>query len=349
MKIVPPDLSADFRDHRVVVRGRVVRPTRYADADLRRIMGQLIGKADADELLAAYLWTAEGRIAHEVLDDVTEDQENMRKWLRSARRQLAAAEPFDRAWNHSRHELNDILGVFIDACTRELQHYAAIESAVKTQIAALRARFGSDLVSYYCAPAQADTPIEAIYRAWERTTAPYRRFEATVEAYRADVKRIAALDARRAAYVATGAGASDCDIQGYTGADLEALTSSLLERDGLRVERAGGGPRDHGADVIAVTPDQRRVVIQCKFRQSGPVIPQVVYAVNGTARPVHNADIAIIVTNSTFTKQATEFAESQSIHLIDEYKLRCWATWGDHLYELLNITPPPTDTDTEAA
>lgn len=38
----------------------------------------------------------------------------------------------------------------------------------------------------------------------------------------------------------------------------------LRERDGCREIRVVGGANDLGADVIAVTPDDLRLVIQCK-------------------------------------------------------------------------------------
>ncbi|MEU5383588.1 hypothetical protein [Kitasatospora cineracea] len=37
-----------------------VVPTRYKSADVRKQMGRLIAGADADDLLAAFLWTTEG-------------------------------------------------------------------------------------------------------------------------------------------------------------------------------------------------------------------------------------------------------------------------------------------------
>ena len=51
---------------------------------------------------------------------------------------------------------------------------------------------------------------------------------------------------------------------------FERLVSDLAARDGLDVERRHGGPYDGGADVIATTRE-----------------------LNGTAGPVHNADIAM--------------------------------------------------------
>ena len=42
---------------------------------------------------------------------------------------------------------------------------------------------------------------------------------------------------------------------------------------------------------------------------------------NGTARPVHGADIAVIVTNGRVTEPAVAFAKQQRLHVTDRHTL----------------------------
>ncbi|MFE3261930.1 restriction endonuclease [Nocardia sp. NPDC059229] len=68
--------------------------------------------------------------------------------------------------------------------------------------------------------------------------------------------------------------------------------------------------------------------------------PAVLYEVNGTARPVHRADIPVVITNSTFSAKATEFAADHEIRLIDEHGVRRWAMWGESFHDILELTAP---------
>ncbi|MEU2549988.1 restriction endonuclease [Streptomyces roseolus] len=54
----------------------------------------------------------------------------------------------------------------------------------------------------------------------------------------------------------------------------------------------------------------------------------VVQPFNGTARPVHKADIVIAVTNASFTSPAHRLTAEQAVHLFFGARLRRWATWG---------------------
>ncbi|MFH8386983.1 restriction endonuclease [Kitasatospora sp. NPDC018058] len=101
--------------------------------------------------------------------------------------------------------------------------------------------------------------------------------------------------------------------------------------------RERGGSGDLGADVIAVSPDGRRYVFQCKHgsRRLAKVDSPDIQRLNGTARPVHRADVVVVVTNGTVTAPARAFARSQQIHCLDRDRLERWATWGQPLPELL--------------
>jgi len=79
---------------------------------------------------------------------------------------------------------------------------------------------------------------------------------------------------------------------GMTGPLFEQYVARLMRRDGLRRVQVCGGSGDLGADVVAYTEDDRKVVVQCK-RYAGSVGDPHVQKFNGTARQIHGADVAL--------------------------------------------------------
>ncbi|PJN25475.1 restriction endonuclease [Kitasatospora sp. CB02891] len=125
------------------------------------------------------------------------------------------------------------------------------------------------------------------------------------------------------------------DFAGSSPTGFEEMCRALLDRDGFSGALRVGGAGDLGADVIAYDEDGRKVVAQCK-RYSRPVGSREVQTFNGTARPVHRAEVAVMVGLSGFTGPARTFARQQGIHLVDEAALERWGA-GEHLYEVLGI------------
>lgn len=111
-----------------------------------------------------------------------------------------------------------------------------------------------------------------------------------------------------------------------TARDFEEAIAFLCARDGCPEARATGKAGDLGADVIATTPDGRRLVIQCKRYVPGNLVtgPDL-QKFAGTCRTIHNADIAVLVTTSGFTKQAREMAAYAGIVLYGSDALGGWA------------------------
>ncbi|MFF4344242.1 restriction endonuclease [Kitasatospora sp. NPDC001540] len=120
--------------------------------------------------------------------------------------------------------------------------------------------------------------------------------------------------------------------------EFENLVADLARRDGMTITRSHGGSGDLGADVGAVTVDNRLVVFQAKHTASGRSIgtPDL-QRFNGTARPHHKADIAVLVTNGTFTAPAVHFAREHNIRLVGRQALRQWAALGDPLHEVVEL------------
>jgi restriction system protein len=112
-----------------------------------------------------------------------------------------------------------------------------------------------------------------------------------------------------------------------SGADFEQYVARLLRGCGCRGVRVSGRAGDMGADVTARTPDGRRLVVQCK-RYAGNLSSPDVQRFAGTARDIHGADVALLVTTGRPTTQALQVARQCRIDLVDRPVLARWIATG---------------------
>ncbi|MFE2246457.1 restriction endonuclease, partial [Streptomyces lavendulae] len=106
---------------------------------------------------------------------------------------------------------------------------------------------------------------------------------------------------------------------------IEHTVAALCARDGCTSVEVVGGAGDLGADVLATTADGRRVVLQCKhYAEDNRVGSQDLQRFGGTCFAVHEADVAVIVTTSSFTAPAAEYADTCGIVRIDGEALAAW-------------------------
>ncbi|MEK8105560.1 restriction endonuclease [Micromonospora sp. M12] len=111
---------------------------------------------------------------------------------------------------------------------------------------------------------------------------------------------------------------------GMSGAEFEQWFARLLVASGFRNVTVCGGAGDRGADVMAIAPDGRRVVVQCK-RQSikNRVGSAAIQRFAGTCRDIHGGEICVLVTNSFFTAgDGIQMARQLDITLVDRLALR---------------------------
>ncbi|MER7140974.1 restriction endonuclease [Streptomyces sp. NPDC000341] len=119
---------------------------------------------------------------------------------------------------------------------------------------------------------------------------------------------------------------------------FEHALRDLLVRDGCTARRVGGAG-DQAADVIGDHPRLGRIVVQAKHtRVGGKVGSSVMYAVKGTAGPVHKAAHAVVITNGTFTRDAMAWGERHGVHWVDRHRLERWAQDGAAMHELLGLS-----------
>jgi restriction system protein len=108
-------------------------------------------------------------------------------------------------------------------------------------------------------------------------------------------------------------------------------------RDGCTARRVGQ-QGDQAADVIAQHPCQGRIVLQAKHTTvGGKVGSHVMYQVKGTAGPVHGADIGVVVTNGSLTRDAKAWGDKHRLYWVDRERLRQWAEHGTPLNDLLRL------------
>ncbi|MEV8069717.1 restriction endonuclease [Streptomyces sp. NPDC085995] len=108
--------------------------------------------------------------------------------------------------------------------------------------------------------------------------------------------------------------------------EFEQAVAALCERDGCTGVEVAGGAGDLGADVLAVAPDGRRVVVQCKrYCATNRVGSEDLQRFGGTCYTVHEADVALFVTTSDFTAPAVEYAAQCGIVCVDGEDLRAWS------------------------
>ncbi|MFB8760666.1 restriction endonuclease [Streptomyces nigra] len=106
---------------------------------------------------------------------------------------------------------------------------------------------------------------------------------------------------------------------------FEQTVADLCLRDGCGDVEVVGGAGDLGADVTAVTPDGRRLIVQCKrYGETNKVGSQDLQRFGGTCFTVHEADIAVVVTTSDFTAPALEYAEQCGILCVNGDELSAW-------------------------
>ncbi|NBH02700.1 restriction endonuclease [Amycolatopsis sp. SID8362] len=108
--------------------------------------------------------------------------------------------------------------------------------------------------------------------------------------------------------------------------EFERALAFLCSRDGCSQATVTGRAGDLGADVTAYAPDGRKIVLQAKrYGGTSKVTGPDLQRFGGTCYSVHGARVAAVVTTSTFTKQAREYAAHHGIRLLDGPGLAAWA------------------------
>jgi hypothetical protein len=119
--------------------------------------------------------------------------------------------------------------------------------------------------------------------------------------------------------------ASMSTLDAMNARQFEQHIAWLCRRDGCQDVIVTGGNGDTGADIVAYTPDGRRVVVQCKaYNPSHPLTSGQVQHFIGMATLEYGADVALLVTTSTFTRDATLMATRHNVTAVHRALLKAW-------------------------
>ena len=111
---------------------------------------------------------------------------------------------------------------------------------------------------------------------------------------------------------------SVCSIDGMDGHQFERYCAELLRRNGFQDVKVTVGSGDQGVDILAVK-EGVRYAIQCK-NYSTPLGNTPVQEV-AAGKMFYNCHVAVVLTNSTFTKGAVDLAAATGVLLWDRKKL----------------------------
>ena len=113
------------------------------------------------------------------------------------------------------------------------------------------------------------------------------------------------------------------DVDKMSGTAFETYCINLLELSGLldyatyKKTKISG---DYGADIIIDTVYGERIGVQCKRLKSSPVRIEAIQEVVGSEK-YYSTDHSMVITNSTFTENATNLALKNGVVLIDRDRL----------------------------
>ncbi|MFJ3793612.1 restriction endonuclease [Kitasatospora sp. NPDC090091] len=304
------------------------------EVSYRDALRELVRDATDDDLLAAFLYHTEGEVIGEVYESAYEFLRQVESEVDRAKRLRPAEQPLPvRAdYLHACERLQDQLEAELDhAIKREKEAIATLEKHYSEAGA-------TDLSGRYRRDAPTPVSLEKAGRLECDLQVARRRLAAVLREHAETMHQIALREADYLAFIRTPGSVQLSSLNAMTYSEFEQAAAALARRDGLEVVRGRGGRGDLGADVIALASDGRRIVIQCKHRRSQkrPCGSEVIQTVNGTARPEHGADIAVVLTNGTFTQPARELADRHGIHLLWGDRLERWATWGTPILEVLD-------------
>jgi restriction system protein len=306
----------------------------YTDAEMNAALRRKIRAATDDDLLAALLHYAEGRVAlsmYRSFDGLLSDLRGEEAHADKLRGDDDSPLCFE--YRQANYRL-------LRSLREEITKTEAARNEIGGVWHSLREATTGDLVQRYRADGQArGYELDAVGPLRRAFVQSRDRLAAILARHREEIHALAFKDIEFQAFAATPDSVSLDQFNNMTPLGFEQSVAALVQRDGCTLARRNGGARDLGADVIATTPDGRKIVFQCKHRQPGgrPLGSPVIQTLNGTARPVHKADIVVAVTNASFTTPAHELAREQDIHLLFGQHLRKWATWGIPLLTVLGV------------
>ncbi|MEV0271144.1 restriction endonuclease [Hamadaea sp. NPDC050747] len=309
-----------------------IKPPKLADARLNHTFGAILGRMSDDDVSALAFRHTEIRVARQLcelwrkheqfIDESSVPNADYHQQLRQDPRGLASI-------------AND-LAAFLHADQNALDNEKCLARAhvmlCEKVVAALAEAFvdGSVAGDYRIGVPRDRSPLRHLQGSADALQRAQQRVGKSNVAWNEVTTRMFKEAEERNVFATTPQSITLDRLDALTPDQFEEWIAYLLERDGCTIERRRGGPNDQGADVIAVTSAGQRVVVQCKhsIKPATCLHPNHLYALHGTAVPIHKAHIVAMVTNRRVSDTARAFAKQQGIHIIDRPQLEKWATYG---------------------
>ncbi|WP_419996517.1 restriction endonuclease [Streptomyces boninensis] len=115
------------------------------------------------------------------------------------------------------------------------------------------------------------------------------------------------------------------DIDAMNWRDFEEYVAELCRRDGCTNVRVIGG-KDRGVDIVGVTPDGNRLIVQCERHQPfRSVWSGDMQKFLGAAKVQYRADVALFVASCPFSREAMAIAREYGVTPVDRALLQVWA------------------------
>nr|WP_239134801.1 restriction endonuclease [Streptomyces sp. SID12488] len=115
-------------------------------------------------------------------------------------------------------------------------------------------------------------------------------------------------------------------MDAMNGRTFERHIAKLLRRDGCTNVVVQGGQGDRGVDIIALTADGRRLVVQCKrFAPYLNITSPDVQKFVGSAKVLYAAEVALYVATCPFTSEALSIAADGGITAVHRGLLEEWS------------------------
>jgi HJR/Mrr/RecB family endonuclease len=106
--------------------------------------------------------------------------------------------------------------------------------------------------------------------------------------------------------------------------EFEAFVAVLFREMGYQAQ-VSGQSGDHGVDIVLRSPEGSREIVQCKRWAQKNIGEPIVRDFYGTLSADEEAELGYLITTSSFTQAAIEWAENKPIELIN----------GDALVEMI--------------
>lgn len=135
-------------------------------------------------------------------------------------------------------------------------------------------------------------------------------------------ERVSRLERAQRDHDSTGSMAT---LDAMNARQFEQHVAWLCRRDGCEQVSVTGGKGDLGADIVGLTADGRRLVVQCKARNPvSSVDSGTVQRFIGMAKLEYRADVALLVATAPFTRDALLLAARHDVTAVHRGLLEAW-------------------------